>query len=63
MVLHPSLILHSIDVVIGEYIYELHFRVEHKVMVSPVPIDMDDDVMDDREDDGAEHSNDPKAMQ
>jgi hypothetical protein len=63
MALDPSLILHSIDVVIGEYIYELPFRVEHKEMVSLVPIDMDDDMMDDQEDDGVEHSNDPKAIQ
>jgi hypothetical protein len=52
LVLDPSLISHSIDVVIGEYIYALHFRVEHEELVNPVPIDMDDDVMDDREDEG-----------
>jgi hypothetical protein len=59
----PFLIPHSIDVVIGEYIYELHFRVEHEEMVSLFPIDMDDDVMDDRKDDGADHSNKLKITQ
>jgi hypothetical protein len=63
MVLNPSLITHSIDVVIGEYIYELHFKVEQEELVNPVPIDMDDDVMDDREDDGAERNNEPKTLQ
>jgi hypothetical protein len=57
LVLDPSLIPHSIDVVIGEYIYELHFKVEQEEMVNPMPIDMDDNVVDDREDDGAERSN------
>jgi hypothetical protein len=64
MVLDPSLIPHSIDVVIREYIYELHLRVEHEDMLNLVPIDMDDDVMDDRgEEDGEEHNNDPKPIQ
>jgi hypothetical protein len=57
LVLDPSLIPHSIDVVIGEYIYELHFKVEQEEMVNPMPIDMDDNVVDDREEDGAERSN------
>jgi hypothetical protein len=42
--LDPSLIPHSIDVVI-EFIYELHFRVERDEMMHPTPIDMDDDTM------------------
>jgi hypothetical protein len=43
LVLDPSFILHSIDVVIGEYIHELHFWVERDDMMHPTPIDMDDD--------------------
>jgi hypothetical protein len=58
MVLDPSLIPHSIDFVIGQ-----HFRVEHEEMMNQIPTDMDDDVMDDRKEDGAERSNDPKPMQ
>jgi hypothetical protein len=57
MVLDPLLIPHSIDIVIGEYLYELHFKVEQEEMVNPIPIDMDDDVIDDREDDGAGRNN------
>jgi hypothetical protein len=52
LVLNPSLIPHSIDVVIGEYIYEVHFWVERDDMIHPIPIDMDDDTMDDREEEG-----------
>jgi hypothetical protein len=62
MVLDPSLIPHSIDVVIGEYIYELHFKVEHEEMMNQIPIDMDDNVTDDRKEDGAERNNDLKPM-
>jgi hypothetical protein len=40
LVLDPSLIPQSIDVVIGEFIYELHFCVERMEMTHPVPIDM-----------------------
>jgi hypothetical protein len=45
LVLDPSLIPHSIDVVIGEFIHELHFWVELGEMTNPTPIDMDDDTM------------------
>jgi hypothetical protein len=50
LVLDPSLIPNSIDVVIGEFIYELHFRVEQFEMAEPVLIDMEDDMMEDQED-------------
>jgi hypothetical protein len=63
MVLDPSLIPHSIDVAIGEYIYELHFRVEHEEMMNPAPIDMVADVLDNREEDGAKRNNNLKPMQ
>jgi hypothetical protein len=48
--LDPSLIPNSIDVVIGEFIYELHFKVERDEVVEPVPIDMKDDMMEEQED-------------
>jgi hypothetical protein len=42
--LDPTLIPNSVIVVIGEYVYELHFRVEpHEIQDSPHPIDMDDE--------------------
>jgi hypothetical protein len=63
LVLDPSLIPHSIDMVIGEYIYELHFREERDDMIHLVPIDMDDDTMDDREEEGNGGSNEPKQVQ
>jgi hypothetical protein len=50
-VLDPSLIPQSVDVVIGEFIYELHFRVERDDMGQPVPIDMDDETMEEQDDD------------
>jgi hypothetical protein len=46
----------------GVYLQQ-HFRVEHEEMMNQIPTDMDDDVMDDRKEDGAERSNDPKPMQ
>jgi hypothetical protein len=42
--LDPTLIPNSVIVVIGEYVYELHFRVEpQEIQDSPHPIDMDDE--------------------
>jgi hypothetical protein len=63
LVLDPSLIPQSIDVVIGEFIYELHFRVERAEMTHPIPIDMEDDAMDDREEEGEGGGNSSKSMQ
>jgi hypothetical protein len=63
LVLDPSLIPQSIDVVIGEFIYELHFRVERAEMIHPIPIDMEDDAMDDREEEGEGHGNISRSMQ
>jgi hypothetical protein len=65
LVLDPSLIPQSIAVVIGGggFIYELHFRVERVEMTHPVPIDMDDDMMEDREEEGAGRGNNSKSMQ
>jgi hypothetical protein len=63
LVLDPSLIPHSIDVMIGEYIYEVHFWVERDDMIHPIPIDMDDDTMDDREEEGNGGGNDLKQVQ
>jgi hypothetical protein len=63
LVLDPSLIPQSIDVVIGEFIYELHFRVERTEMTHLVPTDMEDDTMDDREEEGDGHGNSSRSMQ
>jgi hypothetical protein len=63
LVLDPSLIPQSIDVVIGEFVYELHFRVERAEMIHPIPIDMEDDAMDDREEEGEGHGNISRSMQ
>jgi hypothetical protein len=44
LVLDPALILISCDVVLGEDIYELQFKVEPEEMVdNPSLLDMDDD--------------------
>jgi hypothetical protein len=40
LVLKPSLIPQSVNMVIGEFIYELHFCVEQDEMAQPVPIDI-----------------------
>jgi hypothetical protein len=63
LVLNPSLIPHSIDVVIGEFIHELHFRVERGEMTNPTPIDMDDDTMEERNEEGPGHKSNPKPSQ
>jgi hypothetical protein len=63
LVLDPFLITHSIDVVIGEYIHKLHFRVERDEMVPPTTIDMDDEPMDDREEEGLGGGNNAKSVQ
>jgi hypothetical protein len=63
LVLDASLIPQSIDVVIGEFIYELHFCVEHGDMTHSTPIDMDVDTMEDREEEGDGCGNNPKLMQ
>jgi hypothetical protein len=63
LVLDPSLIPQSIDVVIGEFIYELHFHVERTEMTHLVPTDMEDDTMDDREEEGDGHGNSSRSMQ
>jgi hypothetical protein len=47
LVLDPTLIPHYIDVVIGEFIHELHFWVERDEMVQSTLIDMHDEPMDD----------------
>jgi hypothetical protein len=60
LVLDPSLIPHSIDVVIGEFIHELHFRVERGEMTNPTPIDMYDDTMEERDEEGPGHGSNPK---
>jgi hypothetical protein len=59
-VLDPSLIPQSVDVVIGEFIYELHFRVERDDMGQPVPIDMDDETMEEQDDDRNGRAGDSK---
>ncbi|CAN6333664.1 unnamed protein product [Urochloa humidicola] len=42
MVLDPNLIPHSVDVVIGDFLYELQFRVENEGdNLNPEPMDMD----------------------
>jgi hypothetical protein len=44
LVLDPALILISIDVVIVDNVYELHFKVEPKEMSDkPVPLEMEED--------------------
>jgi hypothetical protein len=44
LVLDPSLIPTSVDVVIGDNIYELHFKVEPDEMSeNPKPLEMEDD--------------------
>jgi hypothetical protein len=63
LVLDPSLIPHSIDVVIGEFIHELHFRVERGEMTNPTPIDMDDDTMEEQNEEGPGHGSNPKPSQ
>jgi hypothetical protein len=63
LVLDPSLIRQSIDVVIGEFINELHFCVEHDEMAQPVPIDMEDDTMEEQEDERNGSVGDPKPLQ
>jgi hypothetical protein len=63
LVLDPSLIPQSIDVVIEEFIYELHFRVERAVMTHPIPIAMEDNAMDDREEEGEGRGNSSRSMQ
>jgi hypothetical protein len=43
-VLDPALISISVDVVIGDSVYELHFKVEPEEMVNnPSPLDMEDE--------------------
>jgi hypothetical protein len=57
LVLNPELIPLSVDVVIGDYIYELHFRVEPEDgQDMPTPMDMDDDDGNHRADDGTENN-------
>jgi hypothetical protein len=63
LVLDLSLIPQSIDVVIGEFIYELHFWVERAEMTHLIPIDMEDDAMDDREEEGEGCGNSSRSMQ
>jgi hypothetical protein len=56
LVLDPALIPSSVDVVIGDNIYELHFRVEPEDMQdAPKPLDMEDDndEFDKKEEEGA----------
>lgn len=44
MMLYPNLIPQYVDVVIGDYLYELQFRVEEKMDDNnPEPMDMDND--------------------
>jgi hypothetical protein len=62
LVLDPSLIPQYVDVVICEFIYELHFRVECEEMAQPVPIDMEDDMMEEQEDERNGRAGNPKPM-
>jgi hypothetical protein len=49
LVLDLSIIPQSVDVVIGEFVYELHFRIEpEELQDRPEPMDMDDNGMDDQ---------------
>jgi hypothetical protein len=50
-VLNPDLIPDLVDVVIGEYIYELQFRVEEGAGDDPQPIDMDAPFVEDNNED------------
>jgi hypothetical protein len=52
--LDPVLIPTSVDVVIGDNVYELHFKVEPDEMhENPKPLEMDDDIDDmDKMEDG-----------
>jgi hypothetical protein len=65
LVLDSALIPLSVDVVIGENVYELHFRVEpEEIQDKPELLDMEDNDTDKRDDDGAENGdNQPKHMQ
>jgi hypothetical protein len=63
LVLDPSLIPQSVDVVIGEFIYELHFWVERDDMGQPAPIDMDDETMEEQDDDRNDRAGDSKNGQ
>jgi hypothetical protein len=64
LVLDPELIPYSVDVVIGDFIYELHFKVEPEMMLDNVELlSMDD--MEDKggEGEGKEDSQDVKNTQ
>jgi hypothetical protein len=64
LVLDPALILHSVDVVIGDYIYELHFKVEPENSQDNIePLNMDDTKGKDGEDEGKEDMNGAHKMQ
>jgi hypothetical protein len=58
LILNPDLIPLSVDVVIGDYIYELHFCVEpEEGQDMPTPMDMGDDDGDYRAENGTVNSN------
>jgi hypothetical protein len=64
LVLDPSIIPQSVDVVIGEFVYELHFRIEpEELQDRPEPMDMDDNGMDDQANGGTDEANETTHMQ
>jgi hypothetical protein len=66
LVLDPSLIPSSVDVVIGDYVYELHFKVESDEMrenSKPLEMEDDSDDIDGMEDDIASKDNQGDFMQ
>jgi hypothetical protein len=64
LVLDPAFIPISVDVVIGDYIYELHFKVEpEQMMDNAEPLDMDDISGNDGENDGKDEMNGANNMQ
>ncbi|KAF0930278.1 hypothetical protein E2562_031887 [Oryza meyeriana var. granulata] len=57
LVLDPSLIRDSVDVVIGDFLYELHFKMEPEngeAKPQPMEIDNDDDLRDGKEKEGGD---------
>jgi hypothetical protein len=63
-VLDPALISISVDVVIGDSVYELHFKVEPEEMINnPSPLDMEDEGDDrDKMDEGDGGINDQSVL-
>jgi hypothetical protein len=64
LVLDPELIPYSVDVVIGDFIYELHFKVELETMLDNVELlSMDDMENKGGEGEGKENSQEANNMQ